>query len=82
MTVRCKFVCTSVTKRQHWNGKNHIWEASFSPVGSASSPENAVFFAATPSGNITVGTIAADHFEVGREYYVDFVPAAAAEPVA
>jgi hypothetical protein len=42
------------------------------------SPENAQFFAYTPSGAIslsTVNTNASAQFEVGKEYYVDFTPA-------
>jgi hypothetical protein len=39
------------------------------------SEENKQFFAATPCGQITFGTVnpaAAEQFEVGKEYYVDF----------
>ena len=38
-------------------------------------PENDAFFKYTPSGQITFGTVngaAADYFEVGAEYYVNF----------
>jgi hypothetical protein len=40
--------------------------------------ENRAFWQATPTGEIKLGTInveAAKHFEVGREYYIDFTPA-------
>lgn len=40
--------------------------------------ENTKFWSATPSGEITLGVIpkpAADFFELGKEYYVDFTPA-------
>lgn len=42
-------------------------------------PENKAFFKATPSASIEMATInkdAADQFEVGKEYYVDFTSAA------
>jgi hypothetical protein len=40
--------------------------------------ENGKFFAYTPAGKIELGTIhgeAAEQFELGKEYYVDFTPA-------
>lgn len=52
-----------------------------SPV-SGSSDENKKFFASTPSGQITMSCThpeAWQQFELGKEYYVDFTPAAAAE---
>jgi hypothetical protein len=42
------------------------------------SDENRKFFASSPSGSIELGIInqaAADQFEVGKSYYVDFTPA-------
>lgn len=42
------------------------------------SPENKEFFKYTPAGQINlsiVNAVAAKQFEVGREYYVDFIPA-------
>ena len=43
------------------------------------SPENDSFFKWTPSGQISIGTInkqAAENFNVGQEFYVDFTPVA------
>ncbi len=45
-----------------------------SPVG-GNSPENATFWAATPSGSINLGTVNPEawaEFKLGEEYYVDF----------
>jgi hypothetical protein len=51
-----------------------LYAAKMQPV-SGGSDENKEFFAASPSGSIELSTVKADHFEVGREYYVDFTPA-------
>jgi hypothetical protein len=77
-TVRCKFVCVSVTKTRHYDRSKRdqfLYEADFSIVASEGSPENAAFFDATPSGHLKVGTHKEDHFQVGQEYYVDLTPA-------
>lgn len=52
----------------------------FSPVYGNNNPnhENSKFWAASPSGSITLGTInpeAWSQFELGKDYYVDFSPA-------
>ena len=42
--------------------------------------ENSKFWKASPSGGMTLGTVnpeAWKHFELGKEYYIDFTPAAA-----
>lgn len=42
-------------------------------------PENAAFFAATPGGEIRLLMIAPDsatEFSIGREFFIDFTPAA------
>lgn len=65
--VRAKFHCNH-------KDENGIY---LSPVYSGSE-ENAQFFAATPGGQIIlhiVNPVAAEQFEVGKEYYVDFTPA-------
>ena len=74
MKTRAKFKCNSVTKRQGWGNFKFLYEATFSPVG-GDSEENKSFFAATPSGTISLSTIKDDHFEVGKEYYIDFTVA-------
>lgn len=43
------------------------------------SPENKEFFKYTPTGTLNLGVVnevAAAAFEVGKEYYLDFTPAA------
>jgi hypothetical protein len=75
MTIRCKFRCTEVTKREHWNrDKGFIYDAKFQAV-SDGSEEDKRFFAATPSGSLVVGTVTEGHFEPGKSYYVDITPA-------
>lgn len=75
MTVRAKFKVTSTTQREHWDSqKGHIHEIELSPVINGS-PENEAFYAATPHGAIKLQTVnheAAQQFELGAEYYVDF----------
>lgn len=51
----------------------------FVPVSGDGSPENKTFHAATPGGSfeVTLSEQAAKNlgaFELGKEYYVDFVP--------
>lgn len=72
--TRAKFQCTAVTKRKGWSGAPFVYEAEFSAV-MGDSEENKAFFAASPSGNIKLGTVRSDHFEVGKSYYVDFTEA-------
>jgi hypothetical protein len=71
MSVRAKFKVASITKDE--NGASIILR----PVVSGSK-ENEQFFRWTPSGEIKIGTInaaAAEQFEPGVEFYVDFTPA-------
>lgn len=76
--TRCKMRCTEVAKQIGWGDHPIIYAAKFRvvmPSHDGPSDENKKFFAATPSGEITLGTIRDDHFEVGRVYHVDFTPA-------
>ena len=69
--MRCKVVCNSK------QDKGDSVDLTFGPVTSGSE-ENKEFFKATPGGTIsfyTVNKTAADRFEQGKEYYVDFSPA-------
>lgn len=79
--IRCKFTCVSVTKRKGFGEFAFVYDATLHPVtphsGHEPSEENRAFFAATPSGQITVGTVAGDRFVVGQDYYIDFTPATA-----
>lgn len=73
--TRAKFHCNSVTKRKGWSGTpEFLYEAEFSVVTSGSE-ENKNFFASTPSGNIKIGTVRENQFEVGKDYFIDFSPA-------
>lgn len=51
--------------------------AMYQVYSSDPASENAKFWAATPAGQLQLGTInpaAASQFELHREYYVDFTP--------
>lgn len=73
MPVRAKFICESVTKYTD-GGKHVALRACYN-----NAPENKAFNDATPSGEIKItiskGKPAADLFEPGREFFVDFTPA-------
>jgi hypothetical protein len=78
MSVRAKFVVTSITRTKGWaaNG-GEVQTIRLSPVTSGSD-ENKSFFAATPSGQIELGIVNADavkEFDLGAEMYVEFTPA-------
>lgn len=78
MTVRAKFKVHSITQQEHWDkSKGPLHTVKLQPVTS-NSPENAEFYAATPSGQIELSTLneaAGKQFELGKEYYIDFTPA-------
>jgi hypothetical protein len=69
--VRAKFVCNGVDDKPEYEQKS----ASFSPV-TTGSEENKSFAKYTPAGSIQLSisneTPAANFFEPGKEYYVDF----------
>lgn len=72
--IRCKFKCQSVTKRVGFTKVDEfVYDAELQAVY-GDSPENKAFFAATPNGNIKVGTVRQDTFVPGLEYFVDFTP--------
>lgn len=79
-TIRCKFKCTEVTKREGWGGSPFLYSAAFTPVTSGSD-ENKKFWEATPSGLLSVGTVKESAFEVGKEYYLDITAAEAVNNV-
>ena len=53
--------------------KNGEAEAKFSAVTDGSQ-EAEEFFAATPYGELELGVMNAQHFEVGKDYYIDITP--------
>lgn len=72
MNVRAKFVVQSVTRYPH--GTN---EVRLTPVTDDGIEENRRFHKARPSGQITMSIdnpSAAEEFEPGDEFYVDFTP--------
>jgi hypothetical protein len=72
-TVRCKFRCNEVVKReaQPYNQPSYFTYAyKFSAVYS-DTPENKKFFDATPFGGLEVGAFRDDLFMPGKEYYLD-----------
>ncbi len=77
MTVRAKFKVDSVTRRKEHDGQESQ-TIRLMPVISGSE-ENKRFYKYTPSGNIELCTVnpeAGNQFELGKEYYIDFTPAA------
>lgn len=89
--VQCKFTCTSITKRKDYQSTALIYDAEFQAVTrdsyrgrvftdresfDAAMAEDETFWAYTPSGTIKVGTVKADVFEVGKDYYVEFLTVA------
>jgi len=74
--IRTKFFCHSVTKMV--SAPAFVYNYKFSAVTSGSE-ENKTFWKWTPSGMIELSSIRDDLFEVGKEYYLDFMPAS--EPI-
>lgn len=84
MTVRAKFQLIKTTQTMH-SKKDEDGNWITIPLTSMSlqvvhgnTPENERFFASTPSGTIELGVLnpeAAAQLELGKSYYIDFVPA-------
>lgn len=76
--VRAKFKVQRI-ERFLWSKDKEVQSIVLLPVagGADASEENRAFFAATPTGEIKLGTVNAEAaaFELGGEYYVDFTPA-------
>lgn len=71
--MRAKFICTTITKSRHYDGTGRLlYTAKLLPV-TQGSEENKRFFYATPSGSIELGSFSEEHFEVNKEYYIDFL---------
>lgn len=73
--VRAKFKVDSI-ERAKWHPDKEVQTIKLSPVYSNDpESENAKFYAATPGGQILLGTVnaeAAKEFDLGKEFYVDF----------
>lgn len=71
--VRAKFTVVSKTETP-CSGKGNGFSVRLIPV-TGGSPENEKFYQYTPAGVVELTTInraAADQFEVGKSYYLDF----------
>jgi hypothetical protein len=72
MTVRCKFKCITASPKIEGDGATH--SATFDPVYTGSD-ENKEFFRYTPGGHLRLDVVTQQHFEPGKEYYIDITPA-------
>lgn len=78
--VRCRFMVMSKTRSDGGisvDCKRKVLNSVVLKPVYGGSPDNQRFFAASPSGEIQLNILnqpAADAFEVGREYYVEFTP--------
>jgi len=78
MTVRAKFWVSRIEKSiwAYAPNQKEMTTLVLQPVTSSEAgTENKKFWDATPSGEIKLGTVnpeAAQEFELGQEYYIDF----------
>lgn len=76
MTVRAKYK-VSAKESTLGSGKEEMVTIKMNPVINGSK-ENEEFFKYTPAGEFRLGTLnkkAAEYFQLGEEYYVDFTKA-------
>jgi hypothetical protein len=76
MSVRAKFRVQRI-ERFKWSQNQEVQTIVLLPVVSGSE-ENQQFYAATPSGEIKLGTVnpaAAAEFDLDAEFYVEFIKA-------
>jgi hypothetical protein len=75
MRVRCKIICTRIAESISGNSPaEKLHTAEFSAVYSSDpNSENGKFFKWTPSLSLSTGIIQNQQFQVGKEYYLDFV---------
>lgn len=81
MSIRAKFQVTSITEMA-WS-KTHR-EITLSPQYDTSIPEDRRFAKATPAGSLTMtvdNPAASDQLELGKFFYLDFVPVEQTETV-
>jgi hypothetical protein len=79
MAVRAKFKVNKKTEMLGWSGiQNEVMvTVTMNPVTSGSE-ENKEFYKYTPSGSLDISVMpksVADFFELGKEYYLDFIRA-------
>lgn len=76
MSVKAKFKVNSIEHRTGFGPNKVVATIKLSPVYSSDpESENGKFYAATPSGNIELGTIneeASKQFILDKEYFVTF----------
>ncbi len=75
-TVRAKFRLNSYDTQLDYRTKEELRSLKLSVVID-DSEENKSFFRYTPTGHIEMGVLnqaAWKHFELGKEFYVDFTP--------
>lgn len=75
--VRAKFKVNEIT--EHAYGNQLMKTVKLTPVLKDADPdsENSKFWAASPNGEIRLGTLnldAAAQFKINGEYYIDFTP--------
>lgn len=73
--VRAKFTCHSVKKYKGWRGAKSEFLFDYEMSAVTHGDENESFFAATPSGSLTLGCVDGDLFEPGKDYFLDFTEA-------
>jgi hypothetical protein len=77
--IRAKFYVQKIEKTKYGYSPNQkeMTTVVLAPVYSQEEgTENKKFWEATPTGEVKLGTInleAANHFELGGEYYIDFM---------
>lgn len=77
--VRAKLICNTKVPSQHQEGMTHVTLGAVWSAEDTGKPhdENALFGKLTPFASFTANMVneAADRFEIGQAYYVDFTPA-------
>jgi hypothetical protein len=68
--TRSKFIC--IKKSENFDLENKYYDFEFQPV-LVKGDEGDNFFSYAPDGNLKFQTIPLDLFEVGQEYYLDFI---------
>ena len=82
MGTRCKVSCietgqstTSVYNHELKKSEPRVVHTAKFCAVSDGSEENKAFFASTPNLQLSTGTLNGQHFEAGKNYYLDISPA-------